>query len=149
MAGSSVATVTNREAAELRGITDAELVTRLREAKEELFNLRFQVATGQLDNNARLRSVRRNIARIYTVMRERELGIEYVSITTEELEASTPARRSRAEKKAEPVEAAAPEAGTPEPAEPEAPAAAAESTTAGATDSTTDITTDSASEDEA
>ena len=53
----------------------SELETRLREAKEELFNLRFQVATGQLDNNARLRTVRRDIARIYTVMRERELGI--------------------------------------------------------------------------
>ena len=48
----------------------------LREAKEELFNLRFQVATGQLDNNRRLQTVRRDIARIYTVMRERELGID-------------------------------------------------------------------------
>jgi large subunit ribosomal protein L29 len=47
----------------------------LRETKEELFNLRFQVATGQLDNNRRLQTVRRDIARIYTVMRERELGI--------------------------------------------------------------------------
>ena len=56
-------------------LTDEELRHRLREAKEELFNLRFQVATGQLDNNGRLRTVRRDIARIYTVMRERELGI--------------------------------------------------------------------------
>ena len=63
------------EASELRSLTDEELQTRLREGKEELFNLRFQVATGQLDNNARLRTVRRDIARIYTVMRERELGI--------------------------------------------------------------------------
>ena len=47
----------------------------LREAKEELFNLRFQVATGQLDNNRRLQTVRRDIARIYTIMRERELGL--------------------------------------------------------------------------
>ena len=47
----------------------------LREAKEELFNLRFQMATGQLDNNRRLRTVRHDIARIYTVMRERELGL--------------------------------------------------------------------------
>jgi large subunit ribosomal protein L29 len=62
-------------AGEFRELVDDELVTRLREAKEELFNLRFQVATGQLDNNARLRTVRRDIARIYTVMRERELGI--------------------------------------------------------------------------
>jgi large subunit ribosomal protein L29 len=64
-------------ATDLRDLGDDELVTRLRESKEELFNLRFQVATGQLDNNRRLQTVRRDIARIYTVMRERELGIEY------------------------------------------------------------------------
>ena len=62
-------------AAEIRDLADAELVSKLAEAKEELFNLRFQVATGQLDNNRRLQHVRRDIARIYTVMRERELGI--------------------------------------------------------------------------
>ena len=62
-------------AAEIRDLNDDELVTRLAESKEELFNLRFQVATGQLDNNRRLHHVRRDIARIYTVMRERELGI--------------------------------------------------------------------------
>ena len=62
-------------AAELRELTDEELVLRLREAKEELFNLRFQMATGQLDNNQRLRTVRHDIARVYTVMRERELGL--------------------------------------------------------------------------
>jgi large subunit ribosomal protein L29 len=67
-------------ATELRELGDEELVTRLREGKEELFNLRFQVATGQLDNNRRLQTVRRDIARIYTVMRERELGIEYVPV---------------------------------------------------------------------
>jgi large subunit ribosomal protein L29 len=60
---------------ELRELLDDELVTRVREAKEELFNLRFQVATGQLDNNKRLQTVRRDIARIYTIMRERELGL--------------------------------------------------------------------------
>jgi len=60
---------------ELRELPDEDLVVRLRDAKEELFNLRFQVATGQLDNNRRLQKVRRDIARIYTVMRERELGI--------------------------------------------------------------------------
>ena len=60
---------------ELRELADDDLVSRLREAKEELFNLRFQVATGQLDNNRRLQTVRRDIARIYTIMRERELGI--------------------------------------------------------------------------
>jgi large subunit ribosomal protein L29 len=59
---------------ELRALEDDELVSRLREAKEELFNLRFQVATGQLDNNRRLQAVRHDIARIYTVMRERELA---------------------------------------------------------------------------
>ena len=63
------------KAQEYRDVTDEDLVTRLGEAKEELFNLRFQVATGQLDNNRRLQTVRRDIARIYTVMRERELGI--------------------------------------------------------------------------
>ncbi|MBV9011981.1 MAG: 50S ribosomal protein L29 [Pseudonocardiales bacterium] len=62
-------------ASELRELTDDELVLRLRESKEELFNLRFQMATGQMDNNRRLRTVRRDIARIYTVMRERELGL--------------------------------------------------------------------------
>lgn len=62
-------------AAELRELTDEELVLRVKESKEELFNLRFQMATGQLDNNRRLRSVRHDIARIYTVMRERELGL--------------------------------------------------------------------------
>lgn len=62
-------------AAELRELTDDELVLRLREAKEELFNLRFQMATGQLQNNRRLRTVRHDIARVYTVMRERELGL--------------------------------------------------------------------------
>ncbi|MFT4041669.1 MAG: 50S ribosomal protein L29 [Gordonia sp. (in: high G+C Gram-positive bacteria)] len=62
-------------ASELRDLTDADLVDRLKESKEELFNLRFQMATGQLDNNRRLRTVRREIARIYTVMRERELGL--------------------------------------------------------------------------
>jgi large subunit ribosomal protein L29 len=69
-------------AQELRALADEELETRLREAKEELFNLRFQVATGQLDNNRRLQTVRRDIARIYTVMRERELGISDVVATT-------------------------------------------------------------------
>jgi large subunit ribosomal protein L29 len=62
-------------ASELRELTGEELVARAREAKAELFNLRFQMATGQLDNNRRLRTVRHDIARIYTVMRERELGL--------------------------------------------------------------------------
>ena len=62
-------------AGELRTLTQEELVTKLRESKEELFNLRFQGATGQLESHGRLRAVRKDIARIYTIMRERELGI--------------------------------------------------------------------------
>ena len=64
--------------ADLRGVEDDELVSKLREAKEELFNLRFQAATGQLESHGRLRAVRKDIARIYTIMRERELGIDVV-----------------------------------------------------------------------
>ena len=62
-------------AGELRELTEDELTDKLREFKEELFNLRFQSATGQLANNRRLRVVRGEIARIYTVLRERELGL--------------------------------------------------------------------------
>ena len=62
-------------AAELRAVDASSLEDKLREAKEELFNLRFQGATGQLENHGRLRAVRKDIARIYTIMRERELGI--------------------------------------------------------------------------
>lgn len=65
----------NKRASELRELHDDELNTRLAEAKVELFNLRFQTATGQLDNNRRLRTVRHDIARIYTILRERELGL--------------------------------------------------------------------------
>ena len=72
-------------APELRELHDDELETRLREAKEELFNLRFQMATGQLDNNRRLRTVRHDIARIYTILHERELGL---SVAPEEATAS-------------------------------------------------------------
>ena len=60
---------------QLRGMDDDRLVDELKKAKEELFNLRFQSATGQLENHGRLRAVRKDIARIYTEMRERELGI--------------------------------------------------------------------------
>jgi len=66
---------TDLTSSELRGMDDDKLVDELRKAKEELFNLRFQSATGQLDNHGRLRAVRKDIARIYTEMRERELGI--------------------------------------------------------------------------
>ena len=59
----------------LRALTIDELEAKLRESKEELFNLRFQAATGQLENHGRLTAVRKEIARIYTILRERELGI--------------------------------------------------------------------------
>ena len=66
---------TSLTAAELRSSSPEELSSKLAEAKEELFNLRFQSATGQLESHGRLRAVRKEIARIYTVLRERELGI--------------------------------------------------------------------------
>jgi large subunit ribosomal protein L29 len=62
-------------AAELRGLSRSELDTKVTELKEELFTLRFQAATGQLESHGRLRAVRKDIARIYTVLQERELGI--------------------------------------------------------------------------
>jgi large subunit ribosomal protein L29 len=62
-------------AADLRASSEQELDDKLAEAKIELFNLRFQAATGQLESHGRLRAVRKEIARIYTVKRERELGI--------------------------------------------------------------------------
>ncbi|HEC23972.1 MAG TPA: 50S ribosomal protein L29 [Chloroflexi bacterium] len=64
------------KASELRELTDEELAVRLDEAKEEYFNLRFQLASGQLEDHNRLRMIRRDIARILTVMRERELEAE-------------------------------------------------------------------------
>jgi large subunit ribosomal protein L29 len=62
-------------AAELRNLTEGELKAKVVELKEELFSLRFQAATGQLESHGRLRAVRKDIARIYTVLTERELGI--------------------------------------------------------------------------
>jgi large subunit ribosomal protein L29 len=62
-------------AAELRGLTRSELDSKVTELKEELFTLRFQGATGQLESHGRLRAVRKDIARIYTVLTERDLGI--------------------------------------------------------------------------
>ena len=64
---------------ELRELSDEALVDKLREAKEELFNLRFQQATGQLENHGRMKAVKADIARIYTIQRERELGITAVA----------------------------------------------------------------------
>jgi large subunit ribosomal protein L29 len=60
---------------ELDSMNNVDLEQKLRESKEELFNLRFQAATGQLESHGRLRTVKHDIARIYTVVRERELGI--------------------------------------------------------------------------
>lgn len=60
---------------ELDALTNELLVAELKKSKEELFNLRFSTATGQLEDHGRLKAVRRDIARIYTILRERELGI--------------------------------------------------------------------------
>ncbi|NLN29501.1 MAG: 50S ribosomal protein L29 [Firmicutes bacterium] len=59
-----------------RDLSSAELERKLADLKEELFNLRFQAATGQLDNPMRIREVRKDIARVKTIMRERELGLQ-------------------------------------------------------------------------
>ncbi|WP_297850271.1 50S ribosomal protein L29 [uncultured Corynebacterium sp.] len=69
---------TGTPAHEFRELSDAELNDRLGALKEELFNLRFQLATGQLTNNRRIPAVKRDIARLYTVLRERELGLSTV-----------------------------------------------------------------------
>ena len=66
---------TGIQSGDLDEMNDVDLEARLRESKEELFNLRFQAATGQLESHGRLRTVKKDIARIYTVVRERELGI--------------------------------------------------------------------------
>ena len=91
----------NLTPAELDKIEDAVLVEELKKAREELFNLRFQSATGQLESHGRLRAVKRDIARIYTIIRERELGIRAVSAA-----AAKPATKA---KKAESKDAAATE----------------------------------------
>lgn len=76
---------------ELDKLEDSRLADELKKAKEELFNLRFQSATGQLDNNGRIRAVKRDIARIYTVIRERELGIRATPVAAE-----APAKKEKA-----------------------------------------------------
>jgi large subunit ribosomal protein L29 len=78
-------------------IEDSLLVEELKKAKEELFNLRFQSATGQLESHGRLRAVKRDIARIYTIIRERELGIRAVPVPA----AAAPAKAKKAEKPAD------------------------------------------------
>ncbi|MFI8595423.1 50S ribosomal protein L29 [Microbacterium sp. NPDC078428] len=81
--------------AELDTFEDQRLVEELRKAKEELFHLRFQSATGQLESHGRIRAVKRDIARLYTVIRERELGIR---ATPAPAETATKAKKSKAKK---------------------------------------------------
>jgi large subunit ribosomal protein L29 len=80
---------------ELDTFEDERLVDELKKAKEELFNLRFQAATGQLESHGRVRAVKRDIARIYTVIRERELGIRATPAPVE-----APAKAEKKTKKA-------------------------------------------------
>ena len=95
--------------AELDTFDDARLTDELKKAKEELFNLRFQSATGQLESHGRLRAVKRDIARIYTVIRERELGIRATPAPAE-----APAKKTAAKKSKKAAEAEAPAAETEE-----------------------------------
>jgi len=88
--------------AELDTFEDDRLVDELKKAKEELFNLRFQSATGQLESHGRLRAVKRDIARIYTVIRERELGIR---ATPAPVEATPKAEKKTKAKKADAAKA--------------------------------------------
>jgi large subunit ribosomal protein L29 len=84
---------------ELDTFEDDRLVDELKKAKEELFNLRFQAATGQLESHGRVRAVKRDIARIYTVLRERELGIRATPAPVEvtpKAEKKTKAKKSDA-----------------------------------------------------
>jgi large subunit ribosomal protein L29 len=103
---------------ELDTFEDDRLVDELKKAKEELFNLRFQSATGQLESHGRLRAVKRDIARIYTVIRERELGIR-----------ATPAAVEVAPKAAKKTTKAAPKADEATDAADAAPEASAATTT--------------------
>ncbi|GAB3573795.1 hypothetical protein GCM10027406_02800 [Leifsonia lichenia] len=91
--------------AELDTFEDERLVDELKKAKEELFNLRFQSATGQLESHGRLRAVKRDIARIYTVIRERELGIRPTPAPAEVADAKAE-KKTKAKKAAPAAEAA-------------------------------------------
>lgn len=90
---------------ELDTFEDQRLVEELRQAKEELFNLRFQSATGQLESHGRIRAVKRDIARLYTVIRERELGIRATPAAVE----AAPKAKKKSTKKAEAADVAAKE----------------------------------------
>ena len=72
-------------AAELREFDDDQLLDNLGDSKQELFNLRFQLVTGQFDNNAEMKKVRREIARIHTILREREIAAAEALVTVEEI----------------------------------------------------------------
>ena len=91
-------------AAEMRHLDNDSLEEQLREFKEELFNLRFQAATGQLESHGRLRHVRRDIARIYTIMRERELGI--IAMVSDDADAADDSDTADTEDTADTAEAA-------------------------------------------
>jgi large subunit ribosomal protein L29 len=86
----------NLAPADLDKIEDSVLVEELKKAREELFNLRFQSATGQLESHGRLRAVKRDIARIYTIIRERELGIRAVP-TAAAAKTATKAKKASAD----------------------------------------------------
>ena len=91
---------------QLRGLDDTKLADELKKAKEELFNLRFQSATGQLDNHGRLRAVKKDIARIYTEMRERELGIGSAPAPKADDAEKVEKKAAKADKKADEAEKA-------------------------------------------
>ena len=88
---------------ELDTFEDERLVDELKKAKEELFNLRFQSATGQLESHGRIRAVKRDIARIYTVIRERELGIRATPVAVEVPAKTTTKKATKKTEAAEPA----------------------------------------------
>ena len=89
--------------AELDTFEDERLMDELKKAKEELFNLRFQSATGQLESHGRIRAVKRDIARIYTVIRERELGIRATPVAVEVPAKTTTKKATKKTEAAEPA----------------------------------------------
>ncbi|WP_081416766.1 50S ribosomal protein L29 [Arthrobacter castelli] len=127
---------------QLDGFDRDRLVEELRKSKEELFNLRFQSATGQLDNHGRLKAVKRDIARIYTILRERELGIR-PDVVAEVKEAKDGKAAKKSKKKAEP------EAAVQDTTEPGTADAAEQDTAAGTTAAEDTSEKAEASEDDA
>lgn len=90
---------------ELATFDDERLVSELKKSKEELFNLRFQAATGQLESHGRVRAVKRDIARLYTVIRERELGIAASPAPVEKKSSKKKSDKTEADAKAEDAKA--------------------------------------------